>query len=214
MGTIQQDEDEFKELLEGTTENQVVLGGEVVEGDYFQFIQMGVALLSVTGLGVHKTYTEYFDMLDQEDPMLIQAMALAVGLQQRRMFGDAEDQRETPEGQETAKTGKGKHFGVKESKKTKDYVQNVDDSSIAEMMFQFGKSPEEIRELKEKIQSGEIQVPKKDFSWLTPETLKSMSSEEFRQVRQEMMEYAEASPTVNLSMDKFDPMLPPEDLHK
>ena len=193
MGNIEQDEQEFRDQLGKTNINDVDLGKEVGQGDHVSLVMQAMMIAGECGMGACRSLTEFIEMINNEDPVLIQTMIFCIGQKYRRMYGDG-DSKNSPEGK-SVKQGKiTKGIPPSGSRPTYKPEATVGDGGMANFLVHHGVPKAKIQEFKRKIASGEIKLPNVDFSQYTPEKLDTMTGAEINKAGQEMYAYWMAIP--------------------
>lgn len=197
--------EEFKKSLVGTSANQVDLGDRVVEGDYLELVQTSLLLAKEFGLGGCKSFTEFVRMVDDEDPLLIEALCVCIVDMYQKMNGEESknglgDDHLPPEAMEQTPPNQS---GVTGTRRV--YVENAPDSDIVELAVMHGYSPSELREKRQRVDAGKINKEEYNFDYLTKEWITSASPEEISKVLKDMDEYRAQTENVNLSLSDFNP---------
>lgn len=221
MDNVDRDIDIYKSLLERTPEGFVDVGGKRFGTDYYALIERVVLIGSEMGMGGCKSITEFKDMIDEEDPTLIDAVIFAIMCNNRRKWADpkkdrsvfenspeiveqAEEHRvaETQVAQISKETLKDPRCNLNFKRKGK-YRRDIDEHDMSSFVLMHNVDREAVIEAKKKFQSG--QIKEVDFSHIDAHSLANMSEEEFEKTLQQMNEYVKQTTTFKLDMNKFAP---------
>lgn len=207
---VDRDEQDFKTYLAGTNLNDVDLGGEIGNGDYFELVQTSALIAKVCGMGGCRSLTEFVDMINNEDPALLNSMQVAISFMLRRMYGDAKYDKK---GRELPNTER--MFGdlAEQTKASGNIVlpaQNrvgyaAEQTDLMNIIKHHGVSASKLCEIKKKISQGEIQVSNREFGDLTGQQLASMSKDKFEELLNNMNDHVKHSVNFKLDMSNFNP---------
>jgi hypothetical protein len=166
--SVDSDEQDIKERLAKTTAGEVRLGDDVVvDGDYYDLVLRSCMIAQVFGMGQCRTISEFIQMIDDEDPLVIQTCMMAIVNINRRMWGDNDDKPGRPP------SDRQNNVAGKPSTKPARRVPAGSDSDLSEFILAHGKNRAEVIEWKKKVQEGKIKIPDTDFSHLTKENVMS-----------------------------------------
>lgn len=140
------------------------------------------------GLGNHRTLTDYYKMVDEEDPFVVNNL-ISAALDRIRASHGIETERTKTDDSKTDRT-------VKYEK------QNGDSKDMLKrFLFDFGATSEEMKITEERLKN--IKVPEDDFSWITPKKLESPDFD-FKGVLKRMNDCNKRSVNVNVSLDTLE----------
>lgn len=112
-------------------------------------------LLHVYGLGGCKSFTEFVDMVNEEDPFIINGLLTAAEKRVAEQNG--------------SKVSRSNNHYNKKSYIKKEKTNSPD--NLALFLKEMGANRQEIDETLAKAKSGKIEVPMNDYSYITPEVL-------------------------------------------
>lgn len=135
------------------------------------------------GLGGCKTLSEFVDMINQEDPLLIEVLLRAAT--------------------NRINASNGKKDGMLEIDPTISKISNVvatEKNILIAFLRDMGADQKELNEAIKRIDSGQIQVPVHDYSWITSEKLLDPKFP-IQEVLDQMKEDEKRSIKINVSAD-------------
>lgn len=191
--SVESDENEFKQYLEEAGANNVEIGDIKGKTDYYEVVSRAAYLASEFGMGGCATFTEFLDMVKNEDPILVNALTVWISCKYRRMYGD-DDTKGPPKRQD---------MPTKASVEHKAYPKGYS-SDLFQFAKEHGYNSQEIQEIEEKVKSGQINGPSEEFN-ITPDQLQEMSSEEFNELLSKMNEYVGSVKNVKLDLHQWEP---------
>lgn len=178
----------------------VLPDGESVAIDSFELFEKADYLAHQYGLGSHKTFTEFVNMVNNEDPFIINGLIYAASKRIRIENGEKVEEVYKDEEEEIIYTKSSKDSTIKSTKKPN--TGKDEKSVLFEFLMNFGASDEELAEAKRKLDSGEIEIPEDDFSWITRETLMSPDFD-LQGTLKKMRDYQNKSVNIKVSLDKM-----------
>jgi hypothetical protein len=206
VNAVDRDEKYYKDLLASKVVHQVQIGEEIFNVERYDLIQRSVAIAATMGMGGCKTLSEFVDMVDSEDPSLIESIMFAIGCMQRRMYADPKKDKSmfgdaaiaAQNAQPAATTGQQLHT-------SNAFVTVQPSMSQFDLMIaQHGYSKQSIDEARAKVMNGEIKLPYIDVDNVK-NRLATMSHEEFENLRTQLIEYSKKAPNFKLNYGKWNP---------
>ena len=148
--------------------------GTEAHSDYTELLEKVDIILSMYGLGGHTSLADYVEMINQEDPVIVDGLIDAATKRIKAMYGDP-DEPQSKMAKAVNETVKIKPRKYSNHEKKYDTSKGGVQSIAAMKMFlrEWGATKQEIAEAEAKIKSGQIQISNEDFSWINPETLNS-----------------------------------------
>jgi len=144
---------------------------------------------------MNRTFTEFVDMMNKEDPVIIEGLYLAAIERIKAMYGQG---------------GKGKssnrNVGLSGNKYKKyEYDpenRRMSKSYLEKFLKEWGATNEELKAAEEKIKSGKVKIPTESYDWVTADKLEDMSEKEFRELLRKMGNDNNNSIKIEVSLDK------------
>lgn len=161
--------------------------GSIIETNLDELFECADIFAHHYGMAGCKSFTEFVNMINEEDPFVLislqKAIIKRVELQNGRKRPNFRREEIVDSKNDTGET----KFGFEQQ-------------HLITFLKRFGANPKEIDEAIVKIKSGQIQLPKHDFSWITPDNLANL---DFKTVIKQMQEDYDNSVKIKVDMDGF-----------
>jgi hypothetical protein len=151
--------------------------------DLREFYEIIDGLAFNYGLGACKSFTEFAEMVNEEDPTLLLGLKMAMNKRIRMMNG------------ETVIEEPSVYRVIEDSGST---VSGNEKQKLVMFLHSFGCEKKELDEALAKIDSGKIKVPERDYNWITDDVLAS-SNFDLKGVLKQMREDIDNSVKINVS---------------
>lgn len=178
--------------------------GSIIESSHYAHARIIDLLASSYGLGGCKTLSEFAQMVDEEDPVLISDLVKAIVERHENMYGDKKRKPGDP-----ITTPKGDRLGLKHMPITKTGKSQIGVGTDAanrigmkRFLLDIGGDKKQIEEAIRKVESGETEISDLDLSWITPELL-SDPSKDFSEVFNKLREHQKKGANIKISGQQF-----------
>lgn len=209
----------YKKILFENGISSELINGKRVDNGYYEDVKATVILAKHFGMGNHKTFSSFLEMVSTEDEHLISTLLFIIDMNNHQRFADKKDFKDIgePNDEESFDTFYEKHFSENDSNATQHTENHVFTKHGQKYQMQKGNaeapstkaipinkgaadkldvfllehncSKSEIAEHRRKVESGEIIVPKCQVDHIDKKYLLNMSPEEFAESLKQMNNY-------------------------
>jgi hypothetical protein len=179
-----------EEILHTGPHSEIIFAdGTKAQSSFDELFERADFLASIYGMGGCKSLTEYINMVDQEDPIMVAGLISAASKRIKEMY--------STDGNKTTIKSSNKCVGMKNGKA--EVVDGFD--SMLGFLSQMGATDEEVAELRKQKKEGKIKPVDTDYSWITSEEI-SKPDFPIKDVLRQIAKDREKCVNVDVSEDK------------
>lgn len=237
-----------RDVISRLEENRIDVNGTLYDADYLGLVRIAVLLAKEVGLGGCKSISEFVEMINQEDPILIDAFSFELSMlnasrnadeKESKDIGDPDDDisfdeevermypeksthvdlntapkhvfekhgrkhsRKEPE-DKAAKVNKPKESTSSQTEAHNAHQRNqASNVKIENYVLNHGCPRGELKEYKEKVATGKINIPNYDFSRINTKDLVNSSPDDFKNLLADMDEYKNSGKNFKMQLSDF-----------